>query len=235
MNTLATDVPAAPYPLSRRVVDTFVSPGRLFEYFREHTPWVGPLLITIVIGVATVLLVPAELIVQQAEEAFRESGQGAAAAPDLSTMGLMGKLFGAAAVVIGQPILAFLAAAILLLVFTTILSGEARYQQYLTITTHVLLITALGGLITLPLMILSGNLELQLSLSLLTPFLDPESILFRILRGLNIFTLWALVVSALGVSIINRRPSWGTASAILLGVYLVLVVGIAVITSLVTA
>ena len=47
------------------------------------------------------------------------------------------------------------------------------------------------------------------------------------MEGLNVFTLWALLVAALGVSLVNRRRSFASAAAVLLGVYLALAVGVA--------
>jgi hypothetical protein len=42
----ASPAPARPAPLAARIVDTFFSPGRVFEQLREGpAPWVGPALV----------------------------------------------------------------------------------------------------------------------------------------------------------------------------------------------
>jgi hypothetical protein len=229
MSTAAPDAPPAPYPLHRRVLDLFVAPGTLFHHFREHTPWAGPLLIAMALGMAAVLLVPQEVFVEQARESVRQAGGTGGQMPDPETLAGFARLGGAVAVLIVTPLAALIAAGVLTLVFSTLGGGEAHFRQYMAVTTHCMLITALGGLVTLPIQIARADLTARLSLALLAPVLDPGSFAFRFLQGLEIFTLWALVVAALGVSVLNRRVSWGGASAIVLGIYLLVVAGVAAI------
>ena len=123
--------------------------------------------------------------------------------------------------------MAFVLAGLMLLLFTVLMSGEAGYGQYLAITVHAFLILAFGALLTFPLQLVQGDLQLQLSLALLTPFLDATSVLYRMLHGITIFSLWAVVVTGLGVSKINPRVSWAVASAVLMGLYVVVLAGAA--------
>jgi hypothetical protein len=215
----------------RRVVDVFVAPGRLFEYFRERTPWGGPLLIAMAIGALLVLLVPTELFVEQARESMRQAGDTAGPLPDPETLAGFGRIAGMVGNLVGTPILAFGLAGILTLVFSVVGSRGAAYRQYLAVVTHSMLILSLGGLITLPVQISSGNLNARLSLALLAPFLEQGTFAYRVLHGLDIFTLWALVVVALGVSVINRGTSWARSAALLVGSYLVLLGAIAAVMS----
>lgn len=71
----------------------------------------------------------------------------------------------------------------------------------------------------------------QLSLSLLAPWLDSDGFLYKLLQGLNIFTLWYIAVLALGAAVVGRRTSWGTAAATLFGIYLVILVVTAAVTT----
>jgi hypothetical protein len=219
VETVETSAPLAAYPLGRRVVDTFVAPGRLFEHFRAHTPWVGPLLIAIAAGLLIVFVIPHELYVEQARETIRRTPVGTEM-PSAETLAGFARAAGAASVVFGAPIAAFVLAGILTLVFSVLGGGDARYVQYLAVATHTMLISALGGLVALPVQLMTGNLEARLSLGLLAPFLEPGSFAAHFFNGLDIFGVWAIVVTGLGVHVVNRRPSWGVATAILLGLYL---------------
>lgn len=231
MTTLEASPAAAEYPLARRVIDTFVSPGRVFEHFRTHTPWAGALAVSVVAGIAVVLAIPQELYVDQAREAIRQAGDAAAQMPAPETMAGFAKIGGAIGVLLVTPIMAFAAAGIFALLFGVIAGGGVRYVQYLAVTTHAMLITSLGGLIGLPVQILSGDLGTRLSLALLVPGLEAGTFAHTLLHAFDVFAIWSLVVAALGVSVLTRRIGWGAASAVLLGIYAALAAAIAALTS----
>jgi len=216
------------YPLHRRVLDVFVAPGRLFEHFRHATPWVGPLVISVVVGLIVVFAIPQELYVEQARETMRNAPAGAEL-PAAETLAGFGRLAGAASVLFGVPIGAFVMAGVLALIFGVFFSGEARFTQFLTVVTHTQLIGALGALVTLPVQLATGSLETRLSLALLVPGLGTESVAGRVLAGLDLFTLWTVVVVGLGVAIVNRKPSWAAASAILFAVQFAIVAAFAAV------
>src|SRR3954447_11846432 len=56
----ASPAPAArPAPLASRIVDTFFSPGKVFEQFRDGpAPWLGPVLVCAALLVALTALRP---------------------------------------------------------------------------------------------------------------------------------------------------------------------------------
>jgi hypothetical protein len=227
LNPPERDAAAEEYPLPRRAIDVFLAPGRLFEHFRTRTPWAGPLLIAVAVGLLIVMLIPQEMFVEQARQSLREAAGSGAALPDPETVAGFARVAGAAGVVFGTPITAFAVAGVLALLFSILGGGEARYVQYLAVTTHTMLITSLGGLVTLPVQILTRDLGTRLSLGLLVPFLEPGSFAARLLNGIDVFALWALVVAALGVAVLNRRTGWAAAAAVLGGIYVVLLAGVA--------
>lgn len=231
MDTPAADAPAEPAAqrsLPRRVPDTFVSPGALFAGFGERPPWVGVLLVSTVVLIAVFALVPQELYVAMMREQIQRQGNPRAAAGAESMVGFA-QVFGIVGAAISPWITALVVALLLLLVFRWLMSGEATFRQYLGVSAHASLIPALGALITLPLQIARGDFQTRLSLALLAPGLDPESVLYRILHAIDVFSLWWLAIIALGVATLNRRIGWGGAAAIIFGVYLVVIVGAAVL------
>lgn len=211
-------------PLGRRIIDTFLAPGELFASFGERPPWFVPLLVAMVVTAIAVAFLPTELYVEQMREQLRSNPQ-ASRAMDPATMAKWGRLSGAVGGPLGMLIGAILTAGILALVFQVMMSGEATFRQYLGVAGHASLITALGTLVLVPLWIATGDMQTRLSLALLTPFLEPGDFLYRVLRGIDVFGLWWIAVLALGVSVLNRKFSWGTAAAIVFGVYLLFLVG----------
>lgn len=222
-----TDRSAAPLP--RRVLQTFVAPRDLFQGFREHAPWVGPLLIILAVQLLMVAALPDEAFRESVEGAVTRRGEPVTITSDLETIARYGRLLGMLSALVYVPLAALVSAGILALLFSFVLRGEGTVRQYLAVVTHAGLITALGALVALALSRLRGGEVEPVSPALLLPFLDPEGLAYRILAGVDLFTVWALVVAALGVSMVNRRRSWAGAAAILLGLYFAAVVALAAV------
>jgi hypothetical protein len=207
-------------PLHRRVLDTFVSPGRLFASFGESPPWAATLAIAVILAAAAVLLIPEQIFVDQMENAVNRRGQPVEITSDPATVAKFGRIMGAVGALIVQPVFTFALAGALTLVFSVLLGGRARYPQHLAVLSHALLISTAGALLALGLSAAFGQ-SVHFSLALLAPFLEEGTYLHRVLEGIDVFTLWMVAVVALGVSIVDGR-SWTGVAAVLLGAYLAL-------------
>jgi hypothetical protein len=211
----APDVTAAPPlpPLWKRIVDAFVEPTRLGDALAARPVWVTALLVGVALVVASSLLIPADvwqdMMRTQMSAGGREVPEGMA--------GVSTTVFRVWAVVGGLifwPVWTFLVAGVVTLVFAFILGDEGRYRQYLALTSHALLIAAIGGLLVTPLRIAQSDPQLTLSVG---TFLGLEGgYLQRYLAGLDLFMLWAYVVLGIGVSRVDRSRSPGSAVAILM-------------------
>jgi len=218
----------APPPLPRRIVRTFVAPRQLFEEIRERAPWAGPLLISIVAGMLVVLAVPEAAFVEALEGAVTRRGEPVAITSPPAEIAKAGRMMGMLAVLVRQPLAAFLCAGVLMLVFGVLLRGEGGFPQYLSVTTHAFLVTALGALVAAGIALARGTEPEAVSPALLLPGGDA-SFAGRVLSSVDLFTVWALVVAAVGVSVVSHRGSGGRAAAVLLGLYLVAAVAVAAV------
>jgi hypothetical protein len=128
---------AGPGPLPRRIVDTFFSPGELFARFGPEAPWGIPLLIATVLSAAAFLLLPSEVLMEQAREQMARQGEAAAAGPSPEAMAgiTRGVMVGSNFLMI--PLMAFLTAGLLTLAFRVAMGGEAVFRQYLAVVCHV--------------------------------------------------------------------------------------------------
>ena len=124
--------------------------------------------------------------------------------------------------VIGPFVFFALIAGGLKLVYSVLLGGEASFKQLFSATAHAQIISAIGALVTLPLILSTGNLRSALSLQLLAPELDSDGWMYGFLNGLNLFGLWTMVVLGIGVSRIYPKVSAGNAITFLVGVYVLL-------------
>jgi len=200
--------------LGARVLKLFVSPGELFEDLRESPAWLGALLLAVGLGLLVILLIPDEIyrsfLVEQAP-------------PDVPADALEQQLdmqmgFRFVGPVLFIPLGGLITAGILLFLYNLILGGEGSFRQLFAATSHALVIPQVGGLLTVPLQIGTGDFQTSLGLHLLAPGLDPGFLRF-FLQGCNVFVLWSAVVLGIAVSRIYRRQSTGSAVTVVVGMY----------------
>jgi hypothetical protein len=207
------------------VLNTFVAPRRLFAEFRVHTPWLGVLAVTTLVAMLATITIPDWYFVEQTRNATNRLGRPVTITSDPASIARWGRILAAFSAAMLQPMIVLGLAGLLALVFGAVVRGQARFAQYLAISSHALLVPALGALFLLPFRF--AHPELELSLALFTPFLRSESWPFRLLASVNLFSLWTILLLALGVSVVNRTIPWERAAAVLAGIYLLLAVGTA--------
>lgn len=204
--------------LVQRIVITFTAPGGLGERLRVASPWFWTLVPVAVISAAVALLTPADLIIQAAEASAGARGGGQA--PDPETIVRFGRIFGVAGSLLGTFVGAAVIAGVLYLVFNVMFGQDLTYKQHLSATSHAFWITLLGGLITFPLMVAQGDINMKLSLGLLLS--DPTaSFLGRFLNGITIFGIWTSgALGAIESGLSGGRVSAGKAATLIIVLYL---------------
>jgi hypothetical protein len=85
-----------------------------------------------------------------------------------------------------------------------------RFSKYLSVVSHALVIGALGSLLLVPLKIAQGDMRLTLNLGTFSFFLG-DGYPLRVLRMLELFRLWGMVVMAIGLTKIDPRRNLGSA------------------------
>lgn len=208
--------PAEVPSLFRRLVDVFVSPGRLFETLRSRPVWVGALVLGGALVVASALVVPTELYEEMMREQFQRSSQDMPEGFEMS--GTIPKVFGAVGGFIWWMVFAALISGVVTLVFGFMLGDEGRFKQYLSVTTHALLIMAVGSLLVTPLRIMGGDLQMSFSVGTFAVFVEEETFLRTLLNALDLFMLWGFAVLGLGVSKLDPDRGWVGPTAFLWGV-----------------
>ncbi len=226
----AATAPAPPSPLLRRIANVFVAPGELArDLDREDAPWGGPLMIGIVLTVAVTvlfnLLTPLDTMLDLMRATFIEKGQAVPPDEMLTKMAKMNTVMAPIGAVILQPIMMLLMAGVMTLVFSVLMGGNAKFRQYLAITTHAFLVATLGALLVLPLMLVK-KAPVSLSLALLAPNLDHSGFPYALLKGFDVFSIWMLIVVAICIAYANRRKSWIPTFAIAMTLYLAFAVGV---------
>ena len=223
----APGAPPPPAPLASRIADTFFTPTRVFEQFRDGSaPWIGPVLVSLAVLVLLVALRPlfitnrqfAEFMLQKAAE----MGQ-----PNLPSVDEMearvwlqvgiGAFVGAIWLVI-RPLLV---GGILAALYGLLMGGRAPYRSYVAVASHALLVSTLGFLVVGALQFATGRVDLALDASLLLGP-DAKGVAASVLRAVTPFSLWATALLALGGATVNHRRGWLGAASLLLAMQLAL-------------
>lgn len=199
--------------LLTRLLWVFVSPGRLVEGLAAKPIWGAALLVGAVLVAASVALTPFELLMEPSRTAAMERG---ADIPEMSERAeQITRIFMPLFSVVSVAVMTFLFAGIYNVIFAFVLGDEGSYKQYLAVVSHAWFIPALFALLLVPLKISSGDAQLTLNLGLFMPFM-PEGYFQNLFRFIDLTQIWSVLIIAQGAHAIDRRRSFGSATAILL-------------------
>ena len=100
-------------------------------------------------------------------------------------------------------------AALYWVAFNTVMGGTASFKQVLAIVSHSQVISALGIVAGLPIQLMQTKMTMggPFNLGALAPMLEEGSTLATFLGGISVFSLWGLVVTAIGLGVLYRRNS----------------------------
>lgn len=202
------------------MIETFVAPRRLVSHLREvdPAPWLDVLLLTTVVTILAAAMQPGEVFLEQMQDPVNRRGQPVEITSPPSEVVRYGRYLAAMSAAVGHPMIALGLAGTLTLLFGLLGRGEVPFTRYLSLVSHGLLIPAAGVIL-----VLFGRLALEspleTNLAALAPNVGASPGVREILRGIDVFHVWMLLVLAAGVSVLDRRSELATA-AVLLGVYL---------------
>jgi hypothetical protein len=132
-----------------------------------------------------------------------------------------GSLYAAASAVLTGPVLAIVLSAVLFLSLRTPASAAVTYTQVLAVVAHASVILAVRQVVAAPLVYVRETLASPLTLRPIVPGVDTTSLPARFAGAIDLFVVWWIVVVALGISVLYRRPARRLAVRFL-GVYLVI-------------
>ena len=188
--------------IAGRMIRTLTAPGETFASVRERMTlwdWLAPTLVVVAAGlVAGILYLPAAMEagsemqqhgeMTEAQRAAVEQMQ--AAAPALTIVW----------VPIASFLTLFLLGGVLLLLANPILGGEANYGQLLAVAAYASLVKLVQSVVTVPLLLATGSLVV-FGPGLLLPEEMLATFAGRVLAGVEIFTLWQVLLMAVGTGV----------------------------------
>jgi hypothetical protein len=238
-STLApsASTPAVPAPgsLVARLVGVIFSPGATFAKLLPKAPWVGALaVVTLLTAGGQYAFLSTEvgqeaMVDQQVHQAeLRNGGNITQQQIDMfESLKTKNRYFVGGAILIFGPIFTFVFAGIYFGVFNALLGGDASFKQVLAIVTHSGAVNIVQTLFVLPLNYVRGSASSATTLGVFVQsFMDETNFVARVLGMIDLFIVWNLVVSAIGLGVLYRRKT-GPIFWSLMGVYVVIVLAIA--------
>jgi hypothetical protein len=209
-------------PLGVRIRDTFLAPARLVAGIVPDKPWLDVLLISTAIAVLSVLAMPDEVFLESMREAVTRRGRPVEITSPPEEIVRWGRSIGMLAMLGTHPVVAVTLAAALTFVFSVAGGGAGTFRDYLSLTTHALMIPALGTIVSVTLQLTTAS-DGDLTLG---AFFDPgdrPGLLLASLAAIDPFLLWMTVVLGLCAHALDPRHPRIRSVLLLVGGYFLLV------------
>ena len=210
--------------LPARLINVFISPGRVMNQIAERPDWMGVLALTTLISAISAAFIPVDLIVETMRQRMIEQGVSVGDFGEAQRNVLRyGRIPGT---IVGTLLLQFGIAALYSVIFIFVLGDEGRYKQYLAAVSHGWFIPVLIGVLLLPLVIQTENLELRLTVDVfIVGFFEPGFVR-NVAKLLDLTVIWSILVIAQGAHAIDRRRSFSSAAAIMLTIFFMYAIGV---------
>jgi hypothetical protein len=215
--------------LGRRVLGILVSPRATYEALIQAPRWFDVLVLTyLVTSIATALLLETDVgqlaLLDQWERTAAAFGQEVDSAQyaAMADASQNGGSYAAVTSFVSGPVLVVALSALLYLLFRAA-PAAVTYRQVLAVVSHAGVILALRQLIAAPVTYTSETLASPITMGMFFRMLDEASPLARFFSTIDLFVLWWVMVLAVGMSVLSRRPARRLAG-VFVGAYITLAV-----------
>jgi Yip1-like protein len=204
-----------------------MSPKETFAAVAANPRWLGVMAVTLVIGAACQYVIFSspgmqdELFKQATRNPSMTDQQVAAVEMFLARLPA---LFAGATFVLG-PLVTALFAGILMLIFSTVMGGSARFKQVYAVVAHSGVVSCIQGILGAALTLSgappNGTAAPGANLAIFVPMLEETSFVTRFLGAIDLILVWWLITMSIGLAVLYRRKTGGIATT-LLAIYLVI-------------
>ncbi|HVO56944.1 MAG TPA: YIP1 family protein [Dongiaceae bacterium] len=231
MATIPAVAPEAPEPAKisafGRLIGVFFSPKGTFEDIARRPSWVLPVVVMTVLGIATAFVMNQKVDWREvASKRIEESPRAANMSADQKEqqLAMSAKISPAIAYVFGTigPILAVvIVAAVMLLVYNMIGGASATFGQAMGVVSHAFFVTIIGTVFLIAILYLKppGTVDLDNPVATNVGAFLPESTpkpVQALAKSIDIFSIWQLLLIAVGFTAINAKKLKGKALSLAL-------------------
>jgi hypothetical protein len=191
-----------------RLGNIFANPRKTFEAVDQKPTWLVPLLILIILAILSTQLMFDEIVKEQMEKARNNPNITSEQLAQQEEMFADNPLIWRVVFSIGSLFafsVWFLAlAGIFYFVGSVILGGDSSFKRLLSVVCWSGCILILSTIVTVPLMMAKGNMNVSLSLALLLPAEAIDTRLYTLLSKFDFFMIWFIAVFATGFGIVYK-------------------------------
>jgi hypothetical protein len=227
--------------LLSRIVGVLMSPRETFAAIAARPRWLGVMLVTMAMSSAAYYVILSspdmqEAIVDQQITTMESRGNAVSDEQVANMERFIGYLpvgYAIGIFVLG-PLFGAALAGIVTGIFSTLMGGNGTFKQVFAVMSHAGVIPAISGLFVAG-MLAAGAKPVGVrppgaNLGVFAPMLEETSFLAVMLRSIDMFLLWWLVVLAIGLGVLYKRRT-GPIATTFIGLYVVIALLIAVFTS----
>jgi Yip1-like protein len=225
--TTVGEKPSAPPGLLARIIGVLVSPKETFAAVAANPRWLGVMAVTLLIGAVCQYVIFSSPAMQ--DELFKQATRNPnmtdqqVAAVETFLMRLPA-LFAGAAFILG-PLVTALFSGILMLIFSTLMGGSARFKQVYALVAHSGVVSSVQGILGAALTLSgappSGTSAPGANLAIFVPMLEETGFVTRFLGAIDLILVWWIITMSIGLAVLYRRKTGGIAIT-LLAIYLVI-------------
>jgi len=205
-----------------RLFGVFFEPGKVFADVAARPRWIVPLLISILAGLALVYAISTHIgwdqtirqtIANNPRTADLPAEQREKAIATGTKIASVGGWVGAA---LGAPLSVLLIAGVLTGLFNGLLGTELKFIQGFAVTAYALLVRALLAALMILLVYLKPPEDFNIQVSPFSPAaymnrLENPKWLMGLAGSIDLFTIWSIILLAIGFSVAARKLSFSKA------------------------
>ncbi len=213
---VATGAIAAPASSNvfARLAGAILSPRETFAAIVAQPKWLGAMaVVTLTIAVAQYGFLSTQvgqdaMVDQQMRQTERWTGNLTQEQIDgIERRAPLGKYFALGGTIIFVPVISFIVAGILFGVFNALLGGDASYKQVLAINAHAGAVSIVQTIFVVPLNYFRESVSSATNLGVFVQFLDDTNYVARVLGWFDLFIIWNLIVTAIGLGVLYKRKT----------------------------
>jgi len=227
--------------LFARLIGVLFSPKETFAAIVARPRWLAVMIVTLVMSSAAYYVILSsqdmqDAIVDQQVRAMESRGNVVSDQQIANIERFIGYLpvgYAVGIFVLG-PLFGAAIAGIVTGIFTTLMGGNGTFKQVFAVMNHAGFIPAISALFIAGMLAVGakpiGARPPGANLGVFLPMLEDTSFLAVLLRSIDMFLLWWLVVLAIGLGVLYKRRT-GPIATTFIGLYIVIALLIATFTS----
>jgi hypothetical protein len=200
--------------LLARMVGVIVSPAATFANVAAYPRWFGVMAVSLLVLAGANYWLLSTPVGQQASldqqvaqlESFGQTVDDAMY-EQMRRQARYGGAITAATILVASPIFTALFAGLLFGVFSGALGGQASFKQVFAVLAHTSVLSLLQALFVTPMNYARESLSSATSLGVFLPMLPEGSFLANFLGAIDLFILWSLALTAIGLAVLYRRKT----------------------------